>query len=119
MSIPTPYISQQPIDDFGLRFSNLLYNVTLTVSTDTTLVVPSTAQRFKVLIKIMEGARVWVALNNPAAVPAGATFASTNSELINGNLFCREVRAGDVLHFITTDPSQDVSAAFYSLGTNN
>lgn len=119
MSIPTPYISQQPVDDFSLRFSNLLYSATLTVSTDTTLVVPSSASRFKVLIKIMEGARVWVALNNIATVPSGNTFSQTNSELINATPFCREVKGGDVLHFITTDPTQDVGVAFYGLGTNN
>ena len=36
----TPYTSQQPVDDFGLRFANLLYNVSLAATTDTTLTIP-------------------------------------------------------------------------------
>lgn len=118
MSIPTPYLSQQPIDDFGLNFSKLLYSVTLSASSDTTLTVPSVAKRFKALIKIKSGGEVWIALNTTASVPAGATFALTSSELINGTL-CREVKAGDVLHFITATASTDVSVVFYALGTNN
>ena len=118
MTTPTPYLSQQPIDDFSLRFSNVLYSATLSASTDTTLTVPSVAPRFKALIKVKQAVDVWVALNNTAAVPAGSTFVSTHSELIT-DMLCREVKAGDVLHFITATATTDVSVAFYALGTNN
>lgn len=118
MSIPTPYLSQQPVDDFSLRFSNLLYSATLNASTDTTLTVPSVASNFKALIKVKNGADVWVALNNTATVPVGNTFVATGSELINGTL-CREVKAGDVLHFITATATTDVGVTFYAIGTNN
>lgn len=118
MTIPTPYLSQQPVDDFGLRFSNFLFSVTLNATTDTTLTVPITASRFKALIKHKVGTNVWVSVNNVATIPAGNTFANTQSELINGTL-CREVKSGDVLHFITSTASTDVSVAFYALGTNN
>lgn len=119
MSTPIPYLSQQPVDDFGLLFSNLSYSVTLNVATDTVLVVPSVASRFKAVIRTRAGSVVWVALNNIATLPAGNTFAPTKSEIINVTGLCREVRAGDVLHFITNDPSMDVSVAFYAIGTNN
>jgi|SRR5882672_3771684 len=118
MNTPTPYLSQQPNDDFSLRFSNLLYSVTLGASVDTTLIVPSVAPRFKALIKIKQGSEIWVALNNAATLPVGNTFLSTQSELVNVTL-CREVRAGDILHFITATAGTDVSVAFYGLGTNN
>lgn len=114
----TPYLSQQPVDDFSLRFSNLLYSATLSASADTTLTVPSNAQRFKALIKVKSGVNVWVSLNALSSIPAGATFAATTSELIDG-ILCREVRSGDVLHFITATANTDVSVAFYAVGTNN
>ncbi len=116
--IPTPYISQQPVDDFSLRFSGLKYSVTLGAASDTTLTVPSTAARFKAVMKVKVGAEAWVAVNGTAAVPAGASFAATTSEMINSTL-CREVNSGDVLHFITATASTDVSVVFYALGTNN
>jgi len=118
--IPTPYLSQQPVDDFGLRFANLKYNASLAATTDTTLTVPSDAQRYKAVMKVENNGLVWVALNATAAVPVGGTFASTTSELINdAKSLCREVKAGDVLHFYTATAGTDVSVVFYSLGTNN
>jgi hypothetical protein len=115
----TPYLSQQPIDDFGLRFSDLLYSVSLDATTDTTLIVPGNAPRYKAVLKISYNGVVWVAVNATAAVPAGSTFASTTSELINGQHLCREVKNGDVLHFYTPNADTVVSVAFYSMFTNN
>lgn len=113
-----PYISQQPVDDFGLNFTNLLYSATLAASTEETLTIPGSAPRFKALMKVKETGEVWVALNGTAAVPEGATFAATTSEMINETL-CREVKAGDVLHFITATASTDISVVLYALGTTN
>ena len=116
----TPYTSQQPVDDFGLLFSNLKYSASLAATTDTTLTVPSKAQRYKALIKVENNGLVWVALNATAAVPVGATFAAVSSELVNdAKTLCREVKAGDVLHFITATAATDVSVVFYAIGTNN
>lgn len=116
----TPYLSQQPVDDFGLRFSNLKYSASLAATTDTTLTVPGKAQRYKAVIKVENNGLVWVALNATAAVPAGGTFAATTSELItDAKSLCREVRSGDVLHFITATAGTDVSVVFYALDTNN
>lgn len=118
--IPTPYLSQQPVDDFGLRFSNLKYSANLDAKTDTTLTVPSDGQRYKAVMKVENNGLVWVALNGTAAVPAGASFAKTTSELItDAKSLCREVKAGDVLHFYTATNNTDVSVVFYALGTNN
>lgn len=116
MAITVPYVAQNPVDDFGLRFSNLKYSATLAASTDTTLTVPGTAPRYKAVIKVENNADVWVALNATAAIPAGGTFAATTSELVNGNYYiCREVLAGDVLHFFTAAANTDVSVVFYAL----
>lgn len=116
----TPYISQQPVDDFGLRFSNLKYSASLAATTDTTLTVPGDAPRYKAVMKVENNGLVWVATNATAAVPAGASFAATTSELItDAKSLCREVVAAEVLHFYTTTAGTDVSVVFYPLGTNN
>lgn len=116
----TPYVSQQPVDDFGLRFAGLKYSASLAATTDTTLTIPGVAHTYKAVIKVENNGLVWVALNATAAVPAGSTFAATTSELINdAKSLCREVRAGDVLHFITATAGTDVSVVLYALGTNN
>lgn len=116
----TPYLAQQPVDDFGSRFADLKYSATLAITTDTTLTIPGKAPRYKAIIKIAGTGRVWVAINATAAVPAGASFAATTSELIplNGTI-CREVRADDVLHFFASSAANDVSVVLYSVGTNN
>lgn len=120
MAFITPYLSQQPVDDYGLTFSNVKYSATLGASTDTTLTVPGSAPRYKAVMRAETDGVVWVANGATAAVPAGATFAAVSSEMIpvNGTL-CREVKAGDVLHFITGTADIDVSVVFYALNTNN
>lgn len=107
---------------FGLPFSIDKYSATIVADTDATLTVPSTgplgsssstySNKFIVIFSYEAGASVWVANNTTAAKPAGATFASTSSEL---NPSARYVKAGDVLHFLTPDTSAEVSVVFYAL----
>jgi hypothetical protein len=116
----TPYIAQQTITDFGLRFSNLKYSATLAITTDTSLTVPGTAPRYKAVIKCMPAGQVWVALNATAAAPGGSTFAATTSELLTEDYpLCREVVAGDVIHFFSSTATTNVSVSFFALGTPN
>ena len=120
MSAPVPYLAKQPETDFGSRFSNLEYSATLAASTDTSLTVPGNAPRYKMVIKVKTEGVVWVAINGTAAVPAGASFASTTSELVtNTEGLCREVIAADVIHFITASSNVDVSVVFYSMLSMN
>lgn len=120
MAFTTPYTAQQTVTDFGLRFSNLKYSASLAATTDTTLTVPGGADRYKAVIKVEANGLVWVALNGTAAVPAGGSFAATTSELVtDAKSICREVVAGDVLHFYTATASTDTSVVLYPLGTNN
>lgn len=110
---------------FGLPFSDQKYSASLAATTDTTLTVPSSAaigaplnsnNRFLAVIKVKANISVWCALNGTAAVPVGATFASTTSELIvGGQDYAREVKGGDVLHFFTPTASTEVSVVFYAL----
>ena len=116
----TPYTSLHQVNDFGLTPCNLKYSATLAASTDTTLTVPGQAPRYKAVIKAEADAVVYFAVGAVAEVPAGAGFAVSTSEMIpvNGTL-CREVKAGDILHFFTAGVSIDVSVCFYAVGTNN
>lgn len=109
----TPYNTQQPVTDYSLQFTDSKYNATLAATTDTTLTVPGTFPAYKAVIKVKN--ITWVALNATAAVPAGATFAATTSEMVSPNLpMCREVKAGDVLHFYTATATTDVSVVLYA-----
>lgn len=117
--ITPPYTSQQPVDDFGLSTTDLKFSATLAANTSTTLTIPGKAPRYKALMKVKDDGVVWFALNQTASVPAGASFSATNSELIDGKPLCREVRAGDILHFITATASTDISVVLYAVGTNN
>lgn len=127
----TQYKLQKDIagyNGFGLQFSDQKFSATLAATTDTTLTVPSsgsigtplnTINKFLAVIQVTANATVWCAVNTTAAVPAGATFASTNSDLIVGSeYYAREVKAGDVLHFLAPVAATDVCVMFYALPAN-
>jgi hypothetical protein len=115
----TPYLAQQPVTDFAHRFADLKFSSTLAAATDTSLTIPGSARRYKAVIKT-NSAGVWVAINGTAAVPGGAPFAATTSELVPANYpLCREVVENDVLHFFQTAGGAGVSVVLYALGTNN
>jgi len=107
---------------FGLTFTDTAYSVTLTASTATALTIPSGASMGGVpntnkslwlaIFSYTPGAEVWVADNTTAAVPAGATFAATLSEM---NPAARLVQGADVLSFITAGTGNSVSVILYSL----
>lgn len=110
-----PYTSQQPVDDFGLMFSDLKYSGLLETTTDTLFTVPANAKRYKMVVKVGPAVEVWVAYNAVALAPV-AQFTPTSSELVSGSInLCREVVAGDIIHFFTTstDPVP-VSIVLYS-----
>lgn len=108
---------------FGLQFSDTKYSATIAQSTDTTLTIGGNAamgviaqpsvNKYIAIFSYEPGSQVWVANNETAAIPAGATFAATNSEL---NPSARVVDAGDVLHFFTPDSGgAAVSVIIYAL----
>ena len=98
---------------FGLPFSNSNYSATITGAA-TTLTVPTNTKHTQLLavFTFEPGASVWVSNNNTATIPAGATFAATNSDL---NPSARVVNEGDVLSFITSNTSTLVGVTFYAL----
>lgn len=113
---------------FGLQFSDQKYSATLAATTDTTLTVPSSGSigaplnninKFLAVIQVTANLSVYCAVNATAEVPAGATFALTTSDLIVGSeYYAREVKAGDVLHFMAAEADTDVCVMFYALPAN-
>lgn len=110
---------------FGLPFSDQKFSATLAATTDTTVAVPLTSaigaplnqvNRFLAIIQVKWSMSVWVALNTTAAIPAGGSFAATNSDLIiGGEYYALEVKAGDVLHFFAPTAATDILVKFYAL----
>jgi hypothetical protein len=61
------------------------YSATLASAGNATLTLPTNANSWVVSFSFEPGADCWVAYNATAAPPAGATFASTTSELLPGS----------------------------------
>lgn len=112
------------VNGFGLPFCSQIFSSTLAVATDTTLVVPSSAalgvpssNRFNKWVAVIKYARavpasaVFVSVNATAAVPAGAPFAATSSEIEPD---AKHVKTGDTLHFICA-AAANVTVAFYAV----
>jgi hypothetical protein len=111
----TPYLANTVYNsDFAFCPTSLLYSATLAATTDTTVTMPGTAKRYKVLMK--STMFVWVAYNNVASVPAGATFAQTTSELLSPYFpLCRDLKKDDVIHFFSPTASAEVSLVLYTV----
>ena len=105
-------------------FSDKIYSATLSSNTDTSLTVPSSSDLggtntssvsnyLVARIRHTPSTDVFFAVNATAAVPAGSSFASTSSELLDNNVCEYKVKSGDVLHFYTSSSTASVSVAFY------
>lgn len=125
MAVSTPFSMTRDVNGyngFGVQFALDNYSANLAATTDTTLACPltttlggassQTANKFLAIFSYQPGATVWVANNVTAGAPAGNTFAATASTL---NPSARQVQAGDVLHFYTSDTNAVVGVAFYAL----
>jgi hydrogenase maturation factor HypF (carbamoyltransferase family) len=134
MAFITQYKIQKDVagyNGFGLQFSNTKFSATLGANSEKTITVPLVGSMGAALDKVnkylaivsvycatVEG-EVWCALNATAAVPAGSSFAANTSDMIVQNKdYAREVKAGDVLHFISPQAATDVSVIFYALPAN-
>ena len=100
----------------GLVDSTIKYSCTLLATVIETVTAPSESNYWAVKIVIGTSSNVWLAINSTVEAAVGNTFLPTTSELIpNNKEVIRRVKAGQVLEFITTDTSADISLAFYAL----
>lgn len=115
----------QGVNGFGAPFCDTVYTASLAAATATALTVPgkaaigmasatSSKNTYLAVFSYQPAAQVWVANNGTAAIPAGAAFALSTSEL---NPPAKIVKAGDVLSMICTAGAV-VSVALYSTQEN-
>ncbi len=119
------YIESKVGNDFSQRFCDEVFTCSLPNLSAVPLTVPSslgvglesaTRHPYIAVMRIDEDSNVWVANNETAAVPVGATFALSTSELIHGaNPLVKYVVGGDILSFITDGTDVEISVAFYTL----
>jgi hypothetical protein len=102
----------QGYNAYAPQFASDNYSATITTGTAATVTVPSNHAYWIAVFSMQPGTNVWVANNGTAAIPVGATFASSTSFLNPGS---RLVKAGDVLSMITDDTTADVGVAFYAV----
>lgn len=100
----------------GPQFPTDIYTATLATGTAESITVPSNFPVWMMEVKVQPNGWVWVSRTATAAVPAGGSFAASNSELIPGTLlFRRTVYAADVISFITANTTCDIEVAFYAI----
>lgn len=115
----------QGVNGFGAPFCDTIFTATLGAAAVTALTVPAKAalgmgsatsvkNTYLAVFSYAPGSKVWVANNETAAVPGGAAFAASTSEM---NPPAKKVKAGDILSFICT-AGADVSVALYSTNEN-
>lgn len=110
----------QGYNTFAPAPSSDKYSATLASGGNATVTVPNNFQNWIAAFSYQPGSDMWVAYNTTAAVPAGATFASTTSELLPG---ARSVTAYQldgttrttINVFNNTTTAQDVGITFYAV----
>ena len=109
------------VNGFGSPYCADTYTTTLAANTVATLTVPASAsmgnalqtkKRYLAVFSYHAARNVYVAINETAAVPAGATLVASTSEL---NPPAKVVVEGDVISIICATASTDVSIALYDI----
>ncbi len=89
------------------------YSATVTNGAETHITVPSNFPKWIAVFSVQPGGNLWVDLTGgTAAVPVGATLASTTSELNPG---ARMIDAGGKISIITDNASIDVGISLYAV----
>lgn len=75
----------QGFNTFAPAPSTNMYSATLSAGGNSTITLPTNVAYWIVSFSYQPGSDIWVRYNGNAAAPAGATFASTTSELLPGS----------------------------------
>lgn len=102
----------QGYNAYAPKDSTNKYSATLTNGSATNFVVPSNYEVWIVAFSISPGANVWVDFTTTAAIPAGATFATTTASLNPGQ---RTVIAGTTISAITDNTTADVGVELWGI----
>lgn len=97
MSIPVNFARDvQGYNTFAAPVSQDKYSATLSSGGNSTITLPTNAQRWIISFAYQPGSDIWVRVNGTAAAPAGATFASTTSELNPGSRIVNAYQADGI-----------------------
>lgn len=110
----------------ALPVSDTIKTATLAQNTATPVTVPSDSglggngitgktTQWAAVINVTPAKEVWMSNGGTAAVPAGASFATSTSMMIPQSGALVYVKGGDVLSFITAATATSVSVSFYSI----
>jgi len=103
----------QGFNAYAPVISDINYSATIASGAHKEVTVPSSSQNWIIVFQYQFGSDIWVAINNTAAQPAGATFAATTSVLTPAQL---HVQAGDIISCYNNNASgQDVGISFYAI----
>lgn len=99
------------------RVANTKYTATITAAGgETSFTAPTSSEKWAVVIELETSKFMFMAVNGTASLPAGATFALSDAEMISSRTYTiRQVNSGDTLSFITPEVSLEVSLSFYAL----
>lgn len=104
----------QGFNAYAPQFPTDIYTATLAASTAKSVTVPSSAPVWVMYIRMEPTGWAWVSRTTTAAVPAGSSFASSQSDLAVGTIeFKRTVFAGDVISLITPNTTLNIIVEFY------
>ncbi len=124
------------VNSYGLRPCDAIYTATLPTDSAITVTVPTQLAQgtiggqslinprtnqvttspswYNVVIDC--SAETWFSVNGTAVAPVGNTFALAAAERISPNVyFCRTVRGGDVLSFLSVPASTNACVRFYQI----
>jgi hypothetical protein len=103
----------QGFNAYAPQTSGNKWSATITNGNETHITVPSNFQIWIAVFSYQPGTDVWVDLTGTtAAIPVGATLASTTAEL---NPASRTVFAGGKISIITDNTSADVGVSLYAI----
>lgn len=91
--------------DYSLPIESTKFSITLLQNSAQPVTVPDFVGMWKIVFSFEPGAKIWVAFDSTAALPAGNTFASTTSIL---NPTTRYMKQGTIISFITNDQSAEI-----------
>lgn len=103
----------QGYNAYAPRFPTNAYSASMTTATSSSITVSGENKNWIAVFSYQPGAVIWVSVNHTAAMPAGATFASTTSILLPAQL---HVNAGDTISFYNnSSTTQDVGVSLYAV----
>ncbi len=104
----------QGLNAYAPPFSTNIYTSVMTTGLAASVTVPSSAPIWIMYIRVEPNGWAWCSRTTTAAVPAGATLAASQSELVVGTIeFKRTVYAGDVISLISPNATCNVQVEFY------